>query len=156
MRWETAANGQIAVEKWKTGGFHLILMDIQMPVMDGLQATKAIRQLEREQGIGVFSDRLATTVKIAEDVDSEKGNEAIARKEGFIQSPVIIVALTASSLEFDRSEALAAGCNDFITKPVKRAWLNSKIMEWGCMQALVSFDGWQQWRADASRQKQEP
>jgi osomolarity two-component system response regulator SSK1 len=47
VRWDTAANGLEAVNKWKAGKFHLIFMDIGMPVMDGLAATKEIRRLER-------------------------------------------------------------------------------------------------------------
>ena len=46
---ETAESGYVAVEKAKRGGFDLIFMDVQMPGMDGRQATEAIRQWENEQ-----------------------------------------------------------------------------------------------------------
>ena len=45
---DVAENGQIAVEKAISGNPHLVLMDLQMPVMDGLQATHAIREREAE------------------------------------------------------------------------------------------------------------
>ncbi|TKB80094.1 MAG: response regulator [Nitrospira sp.] len=46
---DMAENGAVALQKFQTGTYDLVLMDMQMPVMDGLQATAAIRQWEREQ-----------------------------------------------------------------------------------------------------------
>jgi CheY-like chemotaxis protein len=46
---DMAENGAVALQKFQTGTYDLVLMDMQMPVMDGLQATAAIRQWEHEQ-----------------------------------------------------------------------------------------------------------
>nr|POF22163.1 oxidative stress response two-component system protein ssk1 [Quercus suber] len=171
VRWQTAMNGQIAVDKWKAGGFHLVLMDIQMPIMNGLQATKEIRRLERVNGIGVFST-LDSPAPSAPDANGEgkagsaedqaKGegeekdkaeSDKLVLTGGLFKSPIIIVALTASSLQSDRHEALAAGCNDFLTKPVDFMWLERKVKEWGCMQALIDFDGWRKWKDYATEKE---
>lgn len=114
VRWQSAMNGQDAVTKWRGGGFHLVLMDIQLPVMNGLEATREIRRLERENSIGVFT----STGKAAGE--GEMKEEDRLPNIGLFKSPVIIVALTASSLQSDRHEALAAGCNDFLTKVRKQ------------------------------------
>lgn len=113
VRWSTAMNGRDAVTKWRDGGFHLVLMDIQLPVMSGLDATREIRRLERVNSIGVFSSAASTAPVEVKDEPDEK--DKLENMELF-KSPVIIVALTASSLQSDRHEALAAGCNDFLTK----------------------------------------
>ena len=101
-------------------------MDIQLPVMSGIEATKEIRRLERVNHIGVFHEETADK----SSPEDELGDLPFP-------SPVIIVALTASSRAADRNEALAAGCNDFLTKPVGAPWLERKAIEWGCMQALI-------------------
>lgn len=113
VRWSTAMNGRDAVTKWRGGGFHLVLMDIQLPVMSGLDATREIRRLERVNSIGVFSSAASTA---PEEVKGEPDEKDRLEDMDLFKSPVIIVALTASSLQSDRHEALAAGCNDFLTK----------------------------------------
>jgi osomolarity two-component system response regulator SSK1 len=120
VRWQRAMNGKEAVTKWKAGGFHLVLMDIQLPVMNGLEATKEIRRLERVNSIGVFSSGSseAPNTRLGQDGNGPEEPQEDDRlgDKGLFKSPVIIVALTASSLQSDRHEALAAGCNDFLTK----------------------------------------
>ncbi|KAI1403128.1 CheY-like protein [Hypoxylon fuscum] len=143
VRWQTAMNGREAVTKWRAGGFHLVLMDIQLPVMSGLEATREIRRLEKVNSIGVFSSSASSP---PEEIKAEPAEEDKLVNTEMFKSPVIIVALTASSLQSDRHEALAAGCNDFLTKPVNFVWLERKVMEWGCMQALIDFDGWRKWK----------
>lgn len=135
IHYMIAKNGQEAIDKWKQGGFHLVLMDIQLPVKSGIEATKEIRNLEKMNKIGVFDkNELNNTREID---DKEKLDSKVFR------SPVIIVALTASSnSSIDKKNALTAGCNDYLTKPVNLVWLQNKITEWGCMQALIDFDGW--------------
>ncbi|CAO3586624.1 unnamed protein product [Absidia cylindrospora] len=182
IKFSVASNGQEAVEKWKGGGFHLILMDIQLPVMSGIDATKMIRSIEKEQRIGVLpmsssflrqqqqrqaNDSMDTPVDATDMIHPTASpspssssspssltsttlpDSQLSTTPSTFRSPVIIVALTASSLESDRHAALAAGCNDFLTKPVSLEWLEKKIIEWGCMQALIDFEGWRRWKRTA-------
>lgn len=140
IHYQIAKNGQEAVDKWRKGGFHLVLMDIQLPVKSGIDATKEIRHLEKVNKIGVFAQH---------EIANSNHNGHLQLKEdeklnlNTFRSPVIIVALTASSnSSVDKKNALTAGCNDFLTKPVNLVWLQNKITEWGCMQALIDFDAW--------------
>ena len=84
---EFAQNGQVAVAMFKAGQYDLVLMDIQMPVMDGHAATRAIRSWEREQKL----------------------------------EPTPIVALTAAALDDAGAKAREAGCDAYVTKPVRKA-----------------------------------
>jgi len=153
IKYDVAKNGEEAVEKWRSGRFHLILvrpavlafhktfsrasaqMDIQMPVMDGISATKEIRRLEK---VNASQGYPGTPQTEGQRTPSDVSNDSRMLSSPF-RSSVIIVALTASSLQSDRVAALAAGCNDFLTKPVSLEWLNSKIIEWGSIKALQMF-----------------
>ncbi|WAR62744.1 hypothetical protein PtB15_15B331 [Puccinia triticina] len=131
VKFDVAMNGQEAVDKWRTGSFHLVLMDLQLPVKDGIEATKEIREAERSVNINAFAN---TPPAVGGNTPPSLvvPNTTTGRMTPHNVS-VIIVALTASSLDVDREVALAAGCNDFLTKPVSLAWLEKKLLEWGSM-----------------------
>ncbi|OAV97812.1 hypothetical protein PTTG_01331 [Puccinia triticina 1-1 BBBD Race 1] len=137
VKFDVAMNGQEAVDKWRTGSFHLVLMDLQLPVKDGIEATKEIREAERSVNINAFAN---TPPAVGGNTPPSLvvPNTTTGRMTPHNVS-VIIVALTASSLDVDREVALAAGCNDFLTKPVSLAWLEKKLLEWGSMAWLSGF-----------------
>ena len=83
-----AENGREAVEFAKKGNVQLVLMDVQMPEMDGFEATQAIRAFEKESG-----------------------------------AHLPIVAMTAHAMKGDRDRCLAAGMDDYLTKPIRSAML---------------------------------
>jgi CheY-like chemotaxis protein len=75
LEYELAGNGQEALEAFKKRHFDLVLMDVQMPVMDGLEATLAIRKLEGLRGTHV--PIVALTANVLEEHRRE------ARHAGF-------------------------------------------------------------------------
>jgi two-component system, sensor histidine kinase and response regulator len=112
--WEAvaAANGKVALELLAQQCFGLILMDLQMPEMDGFQTTTAIRQKETE----FLSE---PTVRQTTD----------AFRKGFSPSGgrIPIIALTTASHPGVRDKCLAAGMDDFLNKPVNPQELRAMI-----------------------------
>ncbi len=79
-----AGNGRIAVNEFERNEFDVVLMDVQMPDMDGFQATQTIRQREKISG-----------------------------------RHIPIIAMTAHAMQGDRERCLAAGMDDYLSKPVR-------------------------------------
>jgi len=98
-------NGQEAVALCKSWNPHLIWMDIRMPVMDGLEATRRIREHE------LIAQNSQQTDKHTADLSALSHQLSVSAE----RTPII--ALTASVFEEDKDKVLAAGCDDFVRKP---------------------------------------
>ncbi len=96
-RLDDAENGAIAVAKLKAGNYDVLLMDIQMPVMDGLMATRTIRAWERERGLSRTPIIALTASALDEDVRRtlEAGADMHVTKP--IRKAVLIAAIQQST-----------------------------------------------------------
>jgi signal transduction histidine kinase/CheY-like chemotaxis protein len=106
-RVTTAGNGMEALESLRGKSFDLVLMDVQMPVMDGLTTTQVIR---------AFEQRRPSTENLSDDL-----KEALDRR--LRGGHVRIMAMTAHAMEGDREMCLAAGMDGYITKPFQPSQL---------------------------------
>jgi two-component system, sensor histidine kinase and response regulator len=87
-----ASNGQEALDAWAENPFDLVLMDVQMPEMDGLEASRQIRLREQDTG-----------------------------------AHIPIIAMTAHAMTGDRERCLAAGMDEYLSKPIRIRQLADKL-----------------------------
>jgi CheY-like chemotaxis protein len=97
-RADTASNGLDVLEAVKRNPYDVILMDCQMPDHDGYEITRCIRDCERRMSEAAFSS-----------------------------SHLHIIAMTANAMQGDRERCLAAGMDDYISKPVKTPELETAL-----------------------------
>jgi two-component system sensor histidine kinase/response regulator len=100
-RADTVANGLAALEALKSIPYDIILMDCQMPEMDGYDTTRAIRIWEQSSG-----------------------------RDSNCKFPVHIIAITASAMQGDREKCLAAGMDDYLSKPIRFQELQTVLESW--------------------------
>jgi PAS domain S-box-containing protein len=96
LRAEAVANGAEAVNVLESTPYDLVLMDMRMPEMDGIEATRHIRDLH----------------------------------SAVLNHDIPIIALTANAMQSDRQACLAAGMNDFLPKPIRKAELRNALKKW--------------------------
>ncbi len=97
LSYRIVDNGRDAIDAWRSLSPRLILMDVSMPVLNGHQATRAIREEERALGDGRH---------------------------------VTIIGVTAHALDLDQDLCLAAGMDDYLSKPISPEQMQQKIGQW--------------------------
>ena len=97
-----AINGEEAIAALERETFDLVFMDLQMPKMDGLEATRRIRKLQSEQD-----------------------------RKSFYGKRILIVAMTANVMPGDREKCLTAGMDDYIPKPIQPAKIQTLLEFFG-------------------------
>ncbi len=101
LECDVVGDGQAALQKVLTGEFDLVLLDCQMPLMDGLQVARQVRIIE--------------------------GSESGLAKNG---KRIPLIALTANAIAGDREECLESGMDDYLTKPITCQTLTSMLLRW--------------------------
>ena len=101
LRAAAVGNGAEALRALETLSYDLVLMDVQMPEMDGIEATRRIRK-----------------------------NEKIMYSSSIHHSSIPIIAMTTHVMQGDRERCLKAGMNDYISKPVNPEALAEILEKW--------------------------
>ena len=115
---EIAEDGQKTVDMVQASEYDVILMDINMPVMDGLEATRRIREWEKARHKGTEAQR---------HTESESGDDLLTPDS---RSPIPIIAMTASAMTQDIELTQEAGMDGHVAKPIDVKQLLATLVKW--------------------------
>ena len=114
LRADTVANGLEVLHALATLPYDLVLMDVQMPEMDGLEATRIVRGYE---------------LAVSRGQAPQEGASAFTLHPSS-HSPLPIIAMTAYAIAGDRERCLAAGMDGYVAKPVTLPLLAQVLEPW--------------------------
>jgi len=118
---DMVSNGYEALKAYENKGpYNAIFLDCQMPVMDGYESSRQIRELERSQ--------INNTFTASSPEEEEPTKRGVKRKV-----PVPIVALTASTMPNEKRRCMESGMSNFLSKPLKISELKACLVEVGVL-----------------------
>jgi CheY-like chemotaxis protein len=109
---DVASNGVECLKALERQPYDIIFMDVQMPEMDGLEATRQIRERQKNPG-----------------------------QPGHFKPEIAIVAMTANAMQGDREKCLAAGMDDYLSKPVRPEDIRLVLERWGSRASVSELTG---------------
>jgi CheY-like chemotaxis protein len=110
FRADVAGDGHEALEALSRIPYDLILMDCQMPEMDGYEATRQIREAEA----------------VRSDVQETNAFDDLSRRPVHVP----IIAVTANAMQGDREKCLQSGMDDYLSKPIRPEELSNVLAKW--------------------------
>jgi CheY-like chemotaxis protein/HPt (histidine-containing phosphotransfer) domain-containing protein len=126
-RADVVGNGREVLEALARIPYALVLMDCQMPEMDGFEATRLIREREAH---GAEGARCQVSGVGSQESDTRNLTPETQNPTPDTRHRIPIIAMTANAMQGDRERCLAAGMDDYLAKPVKAEDLAALLVRW--------------------------